>query len=307
MRRVRPLLTTWNAMSTTELFRRFHAGLVPTSAHEDVALERLVECAMALTRVYHPSTKAVEHITEIGSIAKGTAIAPLSDIDFVFHLPVGTWKRFDDYQGNGQSALLQEVRGILLKRNPRTGIRGDGPVVVVEFTTGPNVEVVPAVLVSSDADLLHVSCSVPVTKGGGAWEKADYGAEYDRVQRAQSDSDNQYGRLIRYIKAWRRHSGATLSSVLLEQMALDFMANWPANRHAYVYDDWLVRDFLAYAVANHITVYALPSGKRLKWESGWYVKAGEALTAARSACLLPDTGSLYIHYWRKVFGSGFGA
>jgi len=40
--------------------------------------------------------------------------------DGVFRMPVGTYAQFGGYAGNGQSALLQQVRGVLAARYPRT-------------------------------------------------------------------------------------------------------------------------------------------------------------------------------------------
>lgn len=248
-------------------------------------------------------------MTFIGSLPKNTALQPLADVDLVFALPVGTYQRIDAIAGNGQSSLLQEVRRVLQRRFPRTDIRGDGPVVVVEFSSGASVEVVPAVAVS-DRSVVRARCLVPVTRNGGSWEFADYGAQYDAVAQCDAQREGQYSRLIVYLKVWRRTKSALLKSVVIELMALDFFKTWDPERKktSHVYDDWLVRDFLGYMVDHQDQAYALPSSsKSLPTGYGWRNDAKESFDDAVRACLFGDDTSAYVANWRKVLGSGFGS
>lgn len=294
-------------MGTAELLRAFDQRITASKPEWETAVERLLNCEAALSVYYHVNAKAADHLTIIGSAAKDTSVTPMGDADGVFHMPVGTYARFDGYVGNGQSALLQEVRGVLAARYPRTRIRGDGPVVVVEFTSGPNVEIVPGVLFSDGADHYHADCKVPVTRDGGSWEDSDYGAEYDNVIALATATNDQYTRLIRYMKAWRRTCVATFKSVVLELMAAEFMHGWDRSRTGYVYDDWLVRDFLGHMVANYYSTYALPNGKRIDTGVGWIEQAKQSHSDAMSACTFHDSSAYYLTYWRRVFGNGFGA
>jgi hypothetical protein len=43
----------------------------------------------------------------VGSYGRGTAIRGFSDLDMIFELPASVKSRFNNYLGNGQSALLQ--------------------------------------------------------------------------------------------------------------------------------------------------------------------------------------------------------
>lgn len=246
-------------------------------------------------------------MTLIGSVAKGTATTPAADVDLVFQMPVGTHARIDGYAGNGQSALLQEVRGVLQKRWPRTDIRGDGPVVVVGFIGGVSVEVVPGVLFSGSPDFLHAHCLVPMSRNGGSWERANYGAQFDTFLGLDTELVGQYGRLVRYMKVWRRVQNVTFKSIAIELMAADFMQAWDRSHTTYTYDDWLVRDFLEYAVGHWLWSYTIPgSGKQIDTGSGWFSAARTSHTDAKNACIWGDTSALYSTYWKKVLGDDFG-
>lgn len=82
------------------------------------------------------------HLYIVGSVGRKTAIKGSSDLDILFDLPSDTYKKFDAYESNGQSALLQEVKKFLQERYPKTDISGDGQVVVIEFSRY-TVELVP--------------------------------------------------------------------------------------------------------------------------------------------------------------------
>lgn len=294
--------------TTTELFSRFDRRITVGETEKDAALGRAFDCANALKNAYSPDKKVSDVVTLLGSFAKNTGRTPLADVDVLFHMPAGTYGRFEAYTGNGQSALLQEVRDVLRKRYPGTDIRGDGPVVVVAFTSGANVEVVPGVLFSEDPDILHAACKVPVTRDGGSWESSDYGAEYDALWRVDQPRKGQVARLIRYMKAWRAAHGVTFKSFVIELMAVDFAKNWPTSQSDYLYDDWLVRDFLKYAVEHYYSTYRMPgTGKQIDTGYGWYETAKKSHESARLACVFGSDSTLYLTYWRQVFGSGFGS
>lgn len=295
--------------STHDWFSRLDRKITAPKSETDKAMERAIDCAWALNEHYYsPGKRLANQMTLLGSLAKGTSRTPMADADVLFHMPAGTYGRFDAYSGNGQSALLQEVRGVLREHYPRTDIRGDGPVVVVAFTSGVNVEVVPGVLFDGVPDALHAHCQVPVTRDGGSWEDSEYGAEYEALRRVNEPRQGQIARLIRYMKAWRVAQDVTFKSLVIELMAVDFARTWPTNQSSYTYDDWLVRDFLAYAVDHYYTTYRMPgTGKQIDTGYGWWQAAKDSAESARKACLYGPDSVLYGWYWREVFGDGFGS
>ncbi|MDR0629099.1 MAG: hypothetical protein LBG24_05600 [Treponema sp.] len=59
-------------------------------------------------------------------------------------LPYETYRKFDNYLENGQSALLQEVKNCLKKTYSTSFIKGDGQIVCINFNDVINFEIVPA-------------------------------------------------------------------------------------------------------------------------------------------------------------------
>ncbi len=86
------------------------------------------------------------------------------------------------------------------------------------------------------------------------------------------------------------------------------MRSWPSDQTSSFYDDWLVRDFLAYMVSHYSWTYAIPgSGKTVDTGSGWFSVAKASLEAARNACRVGVTSQYYIYYWQEVLGYAFGS
>lgn len=92
------------------------------------------EIAKKLNKVYYELESESElHMYIVGSVGRNTAIKGSSDLDLLFDLPKSVYKQYDDYESNGQSQLLQDVKKILKERYPKTDISGDGQVVVIDF------------------------------------------------------------------------------------------------------------------------------------------------------------------------------
>ena len=290
------------------MFRAFDNKIALNDTAKQPGMRRLIDCSNKLLDKYFPQgTNLNDEISLIGSLAKDTGIKPLHDADVLFHMPPGTYGRFDAYTSNGQSALLQEVRDTLKAKYPRSDIRGDGPVVTVKFTDEPWVEVVPAVLVPSESNILYADVWVPVTTNGGSWEQVGYGQQLRTLDAADRRIDGQLRRLIRYAKAWRQHSNATLKSIVLELMAIHFTSTWDTTQTSHTWDDWILRDFLEYMVDNYLSTYAIPgSNKKIGTGTGWLHKAMDARDAAVLACTYGPETFDYGYHWRKVLGDAFG-
>ena len=124
------------------------------------------EITKKLNKHYYDMDDDNEHMYKVGSIGRGTAIKNTSDLDILFDLPKETYTKYDNYESNGQSALLQEVKNILLERYPNTKMKGDGQVVVISFSKY-KVELVPA-FKQTDNRFKYSN-----SNNGGSWKYTD--------------------------------------------------------------------------------------------------------------------------------------
>ena len=100
---------------------------------------------------YWSTESDTSHSLYVGSYGRGTAIQGFSDLDMIFQLPCSQYERYDNYSGNGQSALLQAVKKSIEKTYSTTSISGDGQVILVSFNDGITFEVVPVFINKDDS------------------------------------------------------------------------------------------------------------------------------------------------------------
>lgn len=287
-------------IGVTERFRRFHAAL--QLSEDDIAdgLKKQLAVRQSLQRGYYGSSTDEPPGFIVGSWRKRTAIEPPSDVDVFMPLPIDVYERFNGYQGNVQSALLQEVKGHLLTTYPQTSVRGDGQVVVVGFNTVA-IEVVPVFNYDSAGQWV-----MPDTNQGGRWRTVRPLADSAALDTADSVSNNNTRPLIQMMKAWRQHCSVPIRSFMLETVAAEFITNYEFRKKGYYYYDWFMRDFFAYLINRRNGYFVAPnSGEVAALGEAWHSRAVTASDRALAACDYEraDYTILAGEEWQKIFGT----
>ena len=160
---------------------------------------------------YHTLTKAINrelwdqtsdstHSFYVGSYGRGTAINT-SDIDILVEIPDNFYVRSNYTIYNPQSRLLQIVKNALLTSWPNSDIRGDGQVVVVNFSDGIKFEVLPAIPQKDRWG--RVTYQYPDSHMGGNWKSTDPKAEQSAMKEKNRTSNKllfDTCKHIRYIR-----------------------------------------------------------------------------------------------------------
>jgi hypothetical protein len=214
-------------------------------------------------------------------------------------LPLETYRRFDAYSGNGQSALLQEVKGHLEDTYSQTRMRGDGQVVVVAFNT-ITVEIVPVFNWDQSGNWL-----MPDSNGGGKWKITNPAAEVQKLDYGESGTPGNVRRLVKIMKVWRDLKAVKIKSFQLEVLAAEFMESYRWRSEGLFFFDWLIRDFLYYMMTRRNGFICAPnSGEWVPLGEDWYAHTAAAYTAAVDACeyeradLVASAGLK----WQEIFG-----
>ncbi len=231
---------------------------------------------------YNTDSDNTSHIYTVGSIGRETAIKNSSDVDLIFNLPEDTYKRFNDYDGNGQSSLLQEVKGVLEKRYPKTKIRGDGQVVVIEFQKY-TVELVPGFKQTDN------SFKYPDTHDGGSWKKTDPISEQKECSNANESSNGIYYDFCHLIRAWKNQIGFKFGGLLIDTLVYnhfkenDYYKDCTCENYLEILKNTF--DYLKsqnkeqsfwYAVGSNQKVYNSGNGKFVTKAKSAYKKIDEA-------------------------------
>ncbi len=258
-----------------------------------------------LNQIYHEGVEDPQSMILVGSYGKHTAIQPTSDVDVMYFLPASVLQRYSNYQGNGQSALLQEFRVALLERFPRTTIKADGPVVIIGYDS-LKFEVVPAFVHGSQI-------VVPDTADGGRWKPVETIEEIQRLHDIDTRTQGHVRALIKYMKVWKRAKEVPLKSIVLENAAMVFVSQWVHLTDSLSYSvggpawwhDWLVRDFFAFLLRHDHLI--LPYGEIIQFGDGWKQKTMDALQEADKACYYEKNDQPFMAEacWKNIFGYQF--
>lgn len=168
-----------------------------------------------LNKYYYQSESDKENSKPVGSIGRGTAIKGVSDLDMLFEIPKETFDKFNAYASQGQSQLLQEVKKVLIDSYPSSNIKGDGQVVVINFSS-QHVEILPAYFIGTD------TYKFPDTKDGGVWREMKPDLEINAIN--ESDKSNGVIKyLCKMIRSWRNESGVNLNGLLIDTLVYNFL------------------------------------------------------------------------------------
>lgn len=262
----------------------------------------VAEIAKKLNKHYYelPSDPST-HMYIVGSIGRDTAIKDASDLDLLFDLPDSVYEKFDQYDSNGQSALLQEVKDILKERYPKTDISGDGQVVVINFSKY-TVELVPGFKEDDN------TFTYPDTHDGGKWKTTDPLAEQLECNECDNRADGNYKRFCRIIRCLRNHKGFSIGGLLIDTLVYNhFEANDDFADSSY--DEYfdILKDLLFYlkglnkdqsywyAVGSNQHVYNTDNGS-------WISKIEDAYKTIQNET---STSSTVLQKLHDLFGSDF--
>ncbi|RCX18961.1 hypothetical protein DEU47_11316 [Bacillus sp. AG236] len=182
---------------------------------------------------YDGSISEEDHGYKVGSLGRQTAIRGISDMDMLFVLPDSKYEQYDNYEGNGQSALLQDVKKELRKRysNEKIIVRGDGQVVVITFSNY-EVEVCPA-FENDDGSFTY-----PDSNEGGKWKRTDPLVEIGESEYMIDHTNNHFKYICQMIRAWKNNIGFKMGGLLIDTLVHRFFGKYPAYVTA-TYEDYL--------------------------------------------------------------------
>jgi len=285
-------------IGVTPRFRAFHQNLFLTPDQASEGSDHHAGVQRSLANHYFGGSPALATGFLIGSWGKQTMTRPPRDIDLLFPLPYAVYQRFQGYQANRQSALLQEVRRVLQETYPRTDLRGDGQVVVVGFNR-MNVEVVPAF------ELQNGQYWICDTSDGGRYKAADPKAEIQHVAATDHAHNGNLRALIMMMKAWQECGSVPIKSFQIELVAADFIQQCPWGKYSYFWYDWIMRDFFAFLYSRANGYVVVPGTQEaVALGDDWQSRVESAYHRAVKACEYErlDLINMAGDEWQKIFG-----
>lgn len=252
------------------------------------------------------SLSDINHSLYVGSYGRNTAINGFSDLDMIFQLPISYYVTYNNYQGNGQSALLQAVKRSIEKTYSRTSIRADGQVIMIPFDDNITFEVVPAFLNNDN------SYTFPDANNGGSWRSTNPRPEISAIRNRNILSNRNLIRLCRIMRLWKRNWDVPISGLLIDTLAYQFIDNWGHKDKSYLYYDFMCRDFFAFMANQDVNkeYWRAPGSNQMVYGKGLFqYKARRcyniSLEAIAHEMADPKREWSAKQKWREIFGNKF--
>lgn len=286
-------------MDVSKTFEEFLSNL-SVKNREEIS-RRYKKITRRLNDSYWSKDSETSNSLIVGSYGRYTAIDGVSDLDMVFELPCSVYHKFDAYETNGQSALLQEVKREIAKTYSRTKIRGDGQVVVVSFANYV-IEVLPS-FKKTDG-----SYTYPDSSGSGRWRNTNPKPEIDAINKLNKDSSQNLKRLCRMARSWKNKVGAPLGGLLVDTLCYNFIKSKTyCHDKNFLYYDLMSRDFFYYLsnLNNDQEFWHAPGSNQKIDRKGKFVsKAKKAHKKCLEAIEKQDRSAAN-SIWRNVYGAPF--
>lgn len=299
-----PQVLRGTKMGIGEDFGRFYEqSKIPAATITSIS-ERYKRITRQLNIDFWSSESDSLHSMYVGSYGRDTAARGISDLDIAFTLPAATYHKFNNYESNGQSALLQAVRASIRKTYSTSDTFGDGQVVVISFTDNITFEVLPVF------DNTSGTWTYPNANGGGSWRTCNPRAEIEAIQTRHDAVNKNLKRMCRMLRIWKDVCSVPISGMLLDTLAYQFIGTWTHRDKSFLYYDWLFRDFfdfLSQQDQNQNVWRAPGSGSGVQRTGAFEHKARSAHLRACEAIKNASDGYEWSsrQKWREVFGTAY--
>lgn len=291
-------------MSVADWFNDFYYGL--TVQNQKNISTRYKNITKRLNTDYWITTSETAHSLYVGSYGRNTAIEGFSDLDMLFRLPYDVYKKYDDYVGNGQSALLQAVKKSIEKTYSTTSIRADGQVIIVPFDDGIKFEVVPAFVNKDD------SFTFPDANNGGKWRITNPKPELEAMKTRNLACNWNLVRLCRMMRVWRNFWDVPIGGLLIDTLAYQFIVGWAYKDKSFLYYDFLCRDFFKWLSEQSSTqeYWKAPGSGQYVYGKGLFQYKAKrcyniAVEAIEYETRTPKLEWSAKQKWREIFGTRF--
>ena len=254
------------------------------------------------------TTSDTAHSLYAGSYGRNTATSGLSDMDMLFQMPYSEYVRYNNYVGNGQSALLQAVKASIEKTYSKTSIRADGQVILVPFKDGITFEVVPA-FENNDK-----SFTFPDATNGGSWKTTNPRPEIQAIRDRNSITNGNLVPLCRMMRDWKSKWSVPVGGLLIDTIAYQFIENWQHRDKSFLYYDYMCRDFFKWMADQDQNQewWRAPGSAQYVWGKGLFQYKAKrcynlAVEAIEHETATPKREWSAKQKWREVFTINFPA
>lgn len=287
-------------MNNTELFTQFLDNIKIPSDDAATISSRYHEITRSLNKKFRNTESDTANCLQVGSYGRWTGIKDISDLDMLYIMPHSLW---DDYK-NDQYKLLADTKDAIKSRYPRTDVKVDRLVVVVQYSDF-KVEVQPVFEETDDDGDSYFK--YPETYYGGSWKITKPRQEIAAMTEFVKSKNRNLRRLCKMTRAWKNKCGEPMGGLLIDTLAYNFLNSTDKyDNTAFSSYNQMVEDFFCFLKDQQKQDYylALGSRQRVKVKHDFRKAANNAYTTCAEANAANDS-TKSSKKWREVFGRNF--
>lgn len=288
-------------MTTAEAFSTFLDNIKVSSEQAELIRNRYNKITKKLNQTFRNTDSETANSLRVGSYGRYTGIKGISDLDMLYIMPNNLWEIYKDKPG----ILLSDVKEALREEYPKTKMRKDNLVVVVNFSDF-KIEVQP-VFEFFNAGEKVASYKYPTTKDGGAYEVTKPRHEQQAMIDFNLNHGTHHRLLCKMLRAWKDNVGLPMGGLLIDTLAYRFCTSHSEyDNVGYASFGELTMDFFEYLKDEPKQDYylALGSKQRVKVKSAFQSKAKQAYKECVNAQKATTEKKRHEH-WKNVFGKNF--
>ncbi len=280
-------------------FENFYGNLVLQKVKEISTTYKNI--TKKLNDTFYSLDSDTRNSLQVGSYGRFTAINSLSDLDMLFIMPVSYYSRFDNHEGNGQRAFLQEVSKVLQEKYPKSKIYVDGQVVVFEHSSYL-IEIIPC-FEEKDGSFKY-----PDTSDGGSWKITKPRLEAEEIGDFHNPTGKVLRKLCKMTRAWRNKCNVQIGGLLIDTLCYNFLKLNPIH-HNIKFDEYDVLflkffEYLKELSREQQYWHAPGSNQKVYKKDSFTGKAKKAFNNVEKA-IGKDGKESARRNWKYVFGSLF--
>lgn len=207
-------------------FVQKHSGVIPLETRKTIS-NRYKTVTKAINKEFWNILSDTQNSMYVGSYGRRTAINT-SDLDILVLFPEKEYIRFDSYNGNGQSRLLQAVKSAITNTYSRSDVRADGQVVKISFSDGMKFEILPAFQNIDWLGNWDGTYKYPDSNMGGNWCSTNPKAEQEAMNLKNNNSNGLLVDTCRHLRFVRDNyfSSYHLPGIVIDSFVYAAMGNW---------------------------------------------------------------------------------
>lgn len=288
-------------MTTAEAFSTFLDNIKVGSEQAELIRKRYNEITKKLNKKFRDTDSETANSLRVGSYGRYTGIKGISDLDMLYIMPNSLWETYEDKPGN----LLSDVKEALRDRYPKTKMRKDNLVVVVDFSDF-KIEVQPVFEIQEEYNT-EACYKYPTTQNGGEYKITKPKHEQKAMTEFKADHGTHHRLLCKMLRAWKDNVGLPMGGLLIDTLAYRFCTSHPEfDKCGYDSFGRLTTEFFEYLKDEPTkeSYHALGSKQKVKVKHAFQAKAKKTYKECVNA-QKANTEKKRHEHWRNVFGKNF--